>query len=521
MTNVAKPNGLSAQGQELFDLLVVGGGINGVGIARDAVGRGLRVLLCEKDDLGSATSSASSKLIHGGLRYLETYEFRLVRESLAEREVLLRLVPHIAWPLRFVLPHNKLLRPTWMIRTGLFLYDNLAGRSRLPGSKKLDLKHGPQGAPLKADFITGFEYSDCWVEDSRLVVLNAMDAAARGAAILPRWTCVSARPDNGNWRALLRSAQGETREVSARMLVNATGPWVGEFLQHGLGRNAESRLRLVKGSHIVVPKLYDGPHAYILQNVDRRIVFVIPYEQDFTLIGTTDVPFDSDPAVVGIDQTEVAYLCEVVTRYFSSPIRPADVVWTYSGVRPLYNNSAANPSAITRDYVFDVTGGSDGTPVLLSIFGGKITTYRRLAEHAMGKLAPFIPGLKPAWTRDAPLPGGDMPGADFDLFFEQFRRRHPWLTDALARRYARTYGTLAERVLSGAKSESELGQHFGAGLYEREVAYLVEHEWALTPEDILWRRSKLGLHVEPDVTDRLSEWLRDRAGGTPQAALAE
>jgi glycerol-3-phosphate dehydrogenase len=493
--------------QDAYDLLIVGGGINGAGIARDAAGRGLRVLLCERDDLASATSSASSKLIHGGLRYLEMYEFRLVRESLAEREVLLRLVPHIAWPLRFVLPHNKMLRPAWMVRIGLFLYDHLASRSRLPGSRRLDLRRDISGKPLKPDLTTGFEYSDCWVEDSRLVVLNAMDAAARGATVLTRWACVSARHAGGKWQANLRSADGETREVSARILVNASGPWVGEFLQHGLGKNAETRLRLVKGSHIVVPKLYDGGHAYILQNVDRRIVFAIPYEQDFTLVGTTDLAYTGDPGQVSIDPSEVEYLCALVNRYFVRQTAPTDVVWSYSGVRPLYDDAARNPSAVTRDYVFDVTGGANGDPPLLSIFGGKITTYRRLAEHAMAKLAPFIPGLKPAWTAASPLPGGDMEDADFGRFFEQFRRRYSWLPEGLAQRYARSYGTLCDRFLHTAMSEADLGRHFGGGLYEREVAYLMENEWARTAEDILWRRSKLGLHVGPEVAALLEEWL--------------
>jgi glycerol-3-phosphate dehydrogenase len=488
----------------MYDLLIVGGGINGAGIARDAAGRGLSVMLVEKDDLAGATSSASSKLIHGGLRYLEHYEFRLVREALAEREVLLSIAPHIAWPLTFVLPHDSSLRPTWMIRAGLFLYDHLAPRSKLPGSRGLDLSRDPAGAPLKRSYTRGFSYADCWVQDSRLVVLNALDAAERGAIVRTRCRFVDARPAGEAWEARVEPRGGPAETVRARILVNAAGPWVEEVLRRGIGRNAPGALRLVKGSHVVVPRLYDGEHAYILQNPDRRIVFVIPYERHFTLIGTTDVPFEDDPARVAISPEETAYLCESANRFFARPVAPADVVWSYAGVRPLYDDAAANPSAVTRDYVFDIDAGA-GRPPVLSIFGGKITTYRRLAEHALAKLAPHLPGLKPAWTGTAPLPGGDF--RDFAAFLDELRRRRPWLPEALARRLARAYGTRVERILGDAESLADLGEDLGAGLTEREVAYLVGSEWAVEPDDILWRRGKLGLHGGEVLAQRLAAHL--------------
>ncbi|HVL70676.1 MAG TPA: glycerol-3-phosphate dehydrogenase [Beijerinckiaceae bacterium] len=491
----------------MFDLLIVGGGINGAGIARDAAGRGLSVMLVEKDDLAGATSSASSKLIHGGLRYLEHYEFRLVREALAEREVLLSIAPHIAWPLTFVLPHDSSLRPTWMIRAGLFLYDHLAPRSKLPGSRGLDLKRDPAGAPLKGGYTRGFSYADCWVQDSRLVVLNALDAAERGATVRTRCRFVDARPAGDAWEARIEPRGGAPETVRARILVNAAGPWVEEVLRGGIGRNAPGALRLVKGSHVVVPRLYDGEHAYILQNPDRRIVFVIPYERHFTLIGTTDVPFEDDPARVAISTEETAYLCESVNRFFERPVAPADVVWSYAGVRPLYDDAAANPSAVTRDYVFDIDAGA-GRPPVLSIFGGKITTYRRLAEHALEKLAPHLPGLKPAWTGTAPLPGGDF--RDFDAFLSDLRRSRPWLPEPIARRLARAYGTRVERLLGAAASLADLGEDLGAGLTEREVAYLVATEWAVEPDDILWRRGKLGLHGGEALARRLSAHMAER-----------
>ena len=496
---------------QTYDLLVIGGGINGAGIARDAAGRGLRVLLCEKDDLASATSSSSTKLIHGGLRYLEYYEFRLVREALKERERLLAIAPHIIWPLRFVLPHTQGLRPQWLLRIGLFLYDHLARLKTLPRSAAVRLAHSPYGAPLKAGIETGFLYSDCWVEDSRLVVLNAMDAAARGADIRTRTAVVAASRVAGRWRATLRdSADGAERTVTARIIVNAAGPWVSETLGGTLGVDAKAAVRLVKGSHIVTRRLYEGEHAYILQNPDKRIVFAIPYEREFTLIGTTDVPHESAPGPVAISPQEIAYLCESVDRFLERPVTPDDVVWSYSGVRPLFDDAAKNASAVTRDYVLDVEDDGGVAPVL-SIFGGKITTYRRLAEHALEKLAPYLPqGLAPSWTADTPLPGGAMPNADFDAWYAWFRSRAPFLPEPLAHRLARDYGTRALTILGDAASLVDLGEDFGAGLTRAEVDYLVANEWARQSDDILWRRSKLGLHFGPEQVKHLDEDLGRR-----------
>ena len=500
-----------ASTDNVFDLLIVGGGVNGAGIARDASGRGLRVLLCEQSDLASATSSASSKLIHGGLRYLEMYAFRLVREALAEREVLLKAAPHIIWPMRFVLPHNKLLRPAWMVRMGLFMYDHLSSRPTLPGTKTLKLRETLEGASLNADLVKGFAYSDCWVEDSRLVVLNAMDAQTRGAEILVRTECSRAERRDGLWHATLRdTVTGAERAVQARAVVNAAGPWVDLFLRQGLGNNQAQHLRLVKGSHIIVPKLYEGPHAYILQNTDKRVVFAIPYEHDYTLIGTTDIPYDGDPGEVTIADDEVKYLCDAVNAYFTRSVSPADAVSAYSGVRPLYDDHKTNnPSAVTRDYMFDVEG-KPGEPPLLSIYGGKITTYRRLAEHAMKRLEPHFKEMRAPWTESASLPGGDMAGADFDAFLAGLRGRYPFLPEDLSWRYARLYGTLADSFLGGATSLDDLGDHFGAGLYVREVEYLMERDWARTAEDILWRRTKVGLRMPEDGKARLAEWLHAR-----------
>jgi glycerol-3-phosphate dehydrogenase len=490
------------------DLLIVGGGINGFGIARDAAGRGLKVELCEQDDLASATSSASSKLIHGGLRYLEHYEFRLVREALIEREVLLRAAPHIIWPLRFVLPHEPGMRPAWLIRLGLFLYDHLGGRQKLPASHGLDLSKDPAGVPLKSGFAQGFCYADCWVDDARLVVLNAVDAAERGAAILTRTRCVSASRQDGVWHAVLRPAQGGPEQrVSARCLVNAAGPWVSRFLNEELGRPALKRMRLVKGSHIVVPKLFDHGSPYILQNLDRRIVFVIPYEHDYSLIGTTDQDYVGDPAQVAITDHEVDYLCASVSRYFEKPVTADQVRWSYAGVRPLYDDAGADVSAVTRDYVFDLDTEGGEAP-LLSVVGGTITTYRRLAVRALAKLHPVLRFAAGPWTAKATLPGGDMPGADFVRDLADLKGRYGWLPDALAGRYARSYGTRAERFLVGARRIEDLGLHLGEGLYEAEVEHLVRNEWATSEEDVLWRRTKLGLHVGPETSTRLSAWLQ-------------
>jgi glycerol-3-phosphate dehydrogenase len=486
--------------ERAVDLLVVGGGVNGTGIARDAAGRGLSVLLCEQDDLAEHTSSASSKLIHGGLRYLEHYEFRLVREALIEREVLLRAAPHIIWPLRFVLPHSPEQRPAWMIRLGLFLYDHLGGRDRLPSSARLDLAHDPLGAPLKDRFSTGFTYADCWVEDARLVVLNAMDAAERGAVVLTRTRCAAAARAERHWQVTLESRDGTSRTVQARGLVNASGPWVSHLLTEQLGRPALKKVRLVKGAHIVVPRLYDHASPYILQHTDGRVVFVIPYEQEFSLIGTTDSDYQGDPAEVAITDAEIDYLCAAVSRYFKRPLTPDQVRFAYAGVRPLYDDATGDVSAVTRDYAFDLD--HDGAP-LLSVYGGKITTYRKLAEHALAKLQPVLGFEGRTWTAAQPLPGGDMPGADFERFLDALTARYGWLPPALARRYARAYGTRVDRLLDGAAALDDLGEDFGDGLYEAEVDYLTRHEWAVTDEDILWRRSKLALHVSDATAARL------------------
>ena len=507
------------------DLLIVGGGINGVGIARDAAGRGLSVLLCEQNDLGSGTSSASTKLIHGGLRYLETYEFRLVREALIEREVLLRAAPHIIWPLTFVLPHSKGLRPAWMLRLGLFLYDHLGGRKKLPGSYGIDLRSHAAGAPLKESLTKAFCYSDCWVEDSRLVVLNAMDARARGAEILTRTRCTAARRLEGLWQATLEPSDGggPQRRVTARAMVNAAGPWVTEVLGQVTGVNRRSGLRLVKGSHIVVPRVTSGDEAYILQNEDRRIVFIIPYEGDFSLIGTTDLPYEGDPGEVRITPDETAYLCAAVNKYLAKPVSPEQVVWSYAGVRPLYDDASKNVSAVTRDYVFDIDTGTGesaeaGQAPLLSIFGGKITTYRKLAEHALDKLLPLLGARAPAWTEGEALPGGDMPDADFDAFLASLTAERPWLPANLARRYARAYGTRAGTLMGAARSLADLGEDLGGGLYEAEIDYLIRHEWAMTAEDILWRRSKLGLHLAEAAQDRLRAWMGVHPEGAKRGA---
>jgi glycerol-3-phosphate dehydrogenase len=481
---------------QVVDLLVVGGGVNGAGIARDAAGRGLSVILAEQGDLAGGTSSSSSKLIHGGLRYLEHYEFRLVREALQEREVLLRIAPHIAWPMRFVLPHSREQRPAWMLRLGLFLYDHLGGRRSLPGTRRLDLRRDATGAPIRPEFRTAFAYSDAWVDDSRLVALNAMGAREHGAEILTRTRCLSARREDGLWRAELETRDsGLRRVVQARALVNAAGPWVADVLNARAGLNTQKRPRLVKGSHIIVPRLYDGEHAFILQNDDRRVIFVIPYENGFSLIGTTDIPFEDDPATVAISTDEVAYLCRAVSRYFAVPLTPDQVVHSYSGVRPLYDDAAAEASAVTRDYVLDLDVSAGQAPIL-SVFGGKITTYRRLAEHALEKLLPYLAVPHPAsWTATVPLPGGEMPQG-FDAFLAALQAAHPWLSPDMARRLAHAYGTHCDSILGGARGMSDLGEDFGAGLTEAELIYLVRQEWAHDAEDVLWRRSKLGLHLD-------------------------
>jgi D-erythritol 1-phosphate dehydrogenase len=491
------------------DLLVIGGGVNGAGIARDAVGRGLSVVLCEKGDLAEGTSSRSGKLVHGGLRYLEYYEFGLVREALIEREVLLETAPHIIWPMRFVLPHSPEQRPAWMLWLGLFLYDHLGGRKRLPGCRRINLRVAPEGHIIRDEFGLAFEYSDCWVDDARLVVLNALDARQRGATVLTRTTAKSARRVDGLWEIDLGedgNAAGTSYRLRARAIVNAAGPWVENVIGQVARLNSRRRVRLVKGSHIVVRKFWDGPQAYLFQNDDKRVIFVNPYEDDLCLIGTTDVAYAGAAEDVVIDDAEIDYLLAAVNRYVTHELRRADVQYAYSGVRPLYDDNAANPSAVTRDYVFDTDGGAGRAP-LLSVFGGKITTYRKLAEHAMAELAGVFPRMGGAWTARIPLPGGDLPDSDFSRFLATIRQRHSWLPAPLAQHYARLYGTRIDAVLGSAGSLADLGRHFGGLLYEREARYLREIEWAQTADDILLRRTKHGLHLDRAARDDFANWL--------------
>ncbi|MCJ2183535.1 glycerol-3-phosphate dehydrogenase [Novosphingobium sp. 1949] len=490
----------------VFDLLIVGGGVNGAGIARDAAGRGLSVQLVEQDDLASYTSSSSTKLIHGGLRYLEYYEFRLVREALIERERLLGMAPHIMWPLRFVLPQALSPRPAWLVRLGLFLYDHLGGRKALPGTETIDLGRSARGKGLKTKG-RAFVYSDGWVEDSRLVVLNAMDAAARGARIATRTRLIDAKSENGEWVATLETKTGETRTVRARMLINAAGPWVDAVLGR-IGRAKSDRgVRLVKGSHMVLPRLYEGDHAFMLQNPDRRIVFAIPYEGEFTLVGTTDEPWTQAPGKAEISAQEVTYLCDTVNRYFERQVCPEDIVWSYAGIRPLYDDHAANASAVTRDYVLDFEQPEGDKAPLLSIFGGKITTYRKLAEHALEHIAQVFPEAGGAWTAGAVLPGGDLPDKDFDAFTRDLAARWPAMPPSLLRRLARAYGTRVSAILGQARVPEDLGHDFGGGLHAAEVDYLVAHEWARSGEDVLYRRSKLGLHTPAGTQAAIDAYL--------------
>lgn len=486
----------------IFDLAVIGGGINGAGIARDAAGRGLRVLLVEKGDLASATSSASTKLIHGGLRYLEHYAFRLVRESLMERERLWTMAPHIIWPLRFVLPQMPGMRPGWMLRAGLFLYDHLGGRKKLPATKSLDLTRDPAGQPLREGIRSGFEYSDLWVEDARLVVLNARDAEARGASILTREAVIAARRATGSggsfWQIATRhSLTGEERQFAARLLVNAGGPWAGDVTTGVMGLNTPARIRMVQGSHIIVPRLATHDRAYIFQNADGRIIFAIPYETDFTLIGTTDRDYQGDPSQVTISDGEIDYLCRAASEYFKAPITRDQVVWTYSGVRPLYDDGASKAQEATRDYVLHLDA-PEGLAPSLAVYGGKLTTYRRLAEHALEKLEPHLPESargKGGWSGTQPLPGGNFPVEGFEALVSQISARYPFLATRQARRLARGYGMDVFEMLGEARSAADLGRAFGAGLTSREIAWLTSREWALSADDILWRRSKLGLHM--------------------------
>ena len=510
--------------EQRVDVLVVGGGINGAGIARDLAGRGWRVLLVEQDDLASHTSSASTKLIHGGLRYLEYREFALVRKALAERELLLRSAPHIMRPLRFVMPHDAAMRPAWLIRTGLFLYDHLARRDVLPASTGVDLRSSDFGVPLKPQFKRGFIYSDGWVDDARLVVLNAVDARERGATVLTRTRCSVAQRSADGWRATLRAADGSEHSVQARALVNAAGPWAEAFLR-GVARPAAGEtlarrsLRLVKGSHIVVPRLFEHDHAYILQNDDRRITFAIPYEGAFTLVGTTDVEIHGDPRDARIDADETAYLCAQASRYFATPLRPQQVRWSYAGVRPLLDDESGDPAAVTRDYQLE--SHTDGAP-LLTVWGGKITTFRKLAEEAADELGRMLGETRAPWTRTAFLPGGDLsswigraerPERDFERLLGALRQRHSTLGAPLARRLAHAYGSRIDRVLDG-----DLGAEVAPGLFESELHYLRREEWATSADDVLWRRSKLGLHYNENERQQVAAWMNAHSTAEREAS---
>jgi glycerol-3-phosphate dehydrogenase len=490
----------------MLDLIIIGGGINGTGIARDAAGRGLKVLLCEKDDLASHTSSSSSKLIHGGLRYLEYYEFRLVGEALSERERLLGIAPHIIWPLEFVMPHVPTLRPAWMIRIGLFMYDHLGKREKLPGSRGVSLGGKGYGENIRADIKRGFVYSDCWVDDARLVVLNARAAADAGATILTRTECISGRRTAEKWEVDLRNPDGTTRTVEAKCVVNAAGPWVKSILDGELHQPTRANVKQVKGSHIVVPRQYPGSHAFILQNDDKRIVFLIPYEQDYTLIGTTDIEVQDAPGGSRISPEEVDYLCRAANRYLAKPIAVRDVVWSYSGVRPLYDDG---------EYTLVLDVAYPQAPIL-SVFGGKITTYRKLSDAVMDKLRPSFPQMTASWTGTKPLPGGDLPNADFDAFEAELTRAYAALPADYLRRLARRHGSNAKRILAGARTTADLGTHFGDTLYAREVDWLIAQEWARTGDDVLWRRTKCGLHMSEGQRSAVADYVIARAGQSPR-----
>lgn len=493
----------------MYDVLIVGGGVNGVGIARDAAGRGLSVGLCEKGDLGQATSSASTKLFHGGLRYLEYYEFRLVRQALFERELLLQAMPHISWPMRFVLPHHKGLRPRWLVRLGLFIYDHLGGRKILPKTKSLDLTSDVAGMPLKDSYQRGYEYSDCWVEDARLVSLNARDAAERGAEIMTRTQLMSAERRGDIWQATIKDVEtGAERVVEAKAIVNAGGPWVEDIIRNRLRMNSSDGIRLVRGSHIVTKQLFTHGKPYIFQQSDGRIVFAIPYETDFTLIGTTDAEQTEDPDKAACSPEEAEYLCKAVSEYFEKPVTQDDIVWTYAGVRPLYDDGASSATAATRDYVLKLDGEQNEAPIV-NIFGGKITTYRKLSEKVVEMLRPRFQDMEPGWTAGIPLPGGDFTVDSVKTLVSILRSGYPFLDPAWALRLVRAYGTDAAKMLGDAKSLEDLGVHFGWNLYQREVEWLMRHEWARTADDVLWRRSKIGLRVSKEEAAALQTWMAE------------
>jgi glycerol-3-phosphate dehydrogenase len=490
------------------DLLIIGGGINGAGIARDAAGRGLRVVLVEQGDLGSATSSASSKLIHGGLRYLEQLQFRLVSEALREREVMLRIAPHLVRPMRFVMPHAPQLRPAWMIRCGLFLYDLLAARRTLPASGRVRVDSTPSRYGLNQRYTHGYSYSDCWVDDARLVIANARAAADLGARIMPRTTCITAQRQGKYWCARLQHAGGET-DVNAAAIINAAGPWADRFRSQSLGLTAERLLKLVQGSHIVVPRLYAGDHAFIMQNDDRRVIFVYPYECDYTLIGTTEVALEGDAVACRTSPAEIDYLCRGANRYLERQVSPSDVVWSYCGIRALVDDGADDLASTSRDYLLRLDERPDEGP-LLSVLGGKITTYRRLAERALEKMTPWFPGIGKSWTASATLPGGDMKGGVED-YTEELTNRHPMLPEGLVRALVRRHGSRTPAVLGSASCLEDLGDHFGGYLYAREVDYFMQAEWALDAEDVLWRRTKTGLYLSPDQQAKLRAYMARRA----------
>lgn len=515
MVNSESSYSESTNTESTYDVLVIGAGVNGAGIAMDAAGRGLRVALCEMSDLGGATSSNSSKLVHGGLRYLEHYEFRLVKEALAERETLLGNAPHIMWPLSFILPHRPHLRPAWMIRIGLFLYDNLAKREYLRASEGVKFT---SVSPLKPDITKGFMYSDGWVDDARLVVLCALAAQQQGAHILTRTQVTKAQRIEGLWSVTLTDViTGERQCVRSKSLVNAAGPWASKFFKDALSETAPKDIRLVKGSHIVVPQIFEGDEAYILQNEDERIVFVIPYEDNFSLIGTTDVEFNGNPRDAKISSEEVTYLISVVNAHFKKPISEEDIVWSFSGVRPLMDDEGTEAKKASRDYSFEVDAPNGQAP-LLSVFGGKITTYRKLAEAATNAICRYFPDAGSAWTRHGKLPGGDF--ANQDKLKDALRQQYHWLPEALIKRYARTYGTLVRYFLEGCSSLQDLGENFGAGLYQAEVDYLIKREWVVELDDLIWRRTKLGLVLTQQEQTRLSEYLHSALSGYAAASAA-
>jgi glycerol-3-phosphate dehydrogenase len=487
-----------------YDIFIIGGGVNGCAIARDASGRGLSVFLAEQNDLASGTSSASTKLIHGGLRYLEHYEFRLVREALIEREVLLQAAPHIIWPLRFVLPHHDGLRPRWMIRLGLFLYDHLGGRKILPPTRSVDLTTDETGKPLRDEFTRGYEYSDCWVEDARLVVLNARDAKAKGAEIRTRMKVVSARRVNSHWNVVVDNG-GEQQTIEAKVLINSAGPWVSQVLGQVVGRNDPDRIRMVKGSHLVVDKIYDHDRCYIFQNADNRICFAIPYENNFTLIGTTDEDHKGEPGKPEISEAETDYLLKSVSEYFRKPVTRAQLKWSYSGIRPLYDDGASKAQEATRDYVLKLDR-PEGQAAVLSVFGGKITTARKLAEAVMDDIKPLFPAMKPAWTAAAKLPGGNLAHDQIETAIAKLQEKYSFLKPANVRRLFKAYGTDVETILGDARFAADLGQSFGP-VTEKEIEYLRQNEWVVTADDLLWRRSKLGLHMTSEEQVALRDFM--------------